>query len=116
MILELEQKIVARWPGWFDMRGDLRRTAMPRGFQHGDRWFDPVYQLSERLEPLVGELNTTLPPGEHFEVLQVKQKFGGLRFDVSHQNAPIDSEIERARQDSLRTCESYDSMKLGYPF
>ena len=103
---ELEQKIVARWPDWFDVRGDLRKTLMPRGFEHRDGWFDLLYRLCERLEPLVGELNTTLPPGEHFEVLQVKQKLGELRFYVSHQNAAIDAEIELAYLESLRTCEN----------
>jgi hypothetical protein len=106
MIPELEQKIVARWPSWFDMRGDLRKTLMPRGFQCRDGWFDLIHRLCERLEPFVSKLNATLPPEEHFEVLQVKQKFGGLRFYVSHNNGAIDSEIERAHLESLGTCEN----------
>ena len=102
---DLEQKIVSRWPGWFDVHGDRRRTAMPRGFECGDGWFDLIWDLCERLEPLVCELNATLQPAEHFEVLQVKQKFGGLRFYVSHHTAAIDSEIEAAKLESRRTCE-----------
>jgi len=78
---------------------------MPRGFECGDGWSDLLYRLCERLEPLVRKLNATLDPRERFEVLQVKQKLGGLRFYVSHHAAAIDTEIDRARLSSLRTCE-----------
>jgi hypothetical protein len=78
---------------------------MPRGFQCADGWFDLVYRLCERLEPLVLALSATLPPGDRFEVLQAKQKMGELRFYVSHHNAAIDAETGAARMDSLRTCE-----------
>ena len=102
---DLEKRIVARWPRWFDIHGDWRRTAMPRGFECGDGWFDLIWGLCERLEPLVEELNAKLPQGDRFEVLQVKEKFGGLRFYVSRHTDAIDTEIGRARLESLRTCE-----------
>lgn len=106
---ELERKIVARWPDWFDVHGDLRRTLMPHGFQCGDGWFDLVRRLCERLEPLVTELSTALPDGDRFEVLEIKQKMGSLRFYVSHHDAAIDTEIDGARLDSRRTCENCGS-------
>jgi len=102
---ELERKLVERWPHWFDVQGDIRKTLMPRGFQCGDGWFDLIQRLCERLEPLVSELTATLPFGKHFEVQQVKQKFGGLRFYVSHRSAAIDAEIAGASLDSQCTCE-----------
>jgi hypothetical protein len=101
----LEQKIVARWTDWFHMHGDLRRTLMPYGLQCGDGWFDLVWRLCERLEPVVSELNEVLPDDDRFEVLEVKQKMGTLRFYVSHHSAAIDAEIEATRLESLRTCE-----------
>jgi hypothetical protein len=77
---------------------------MPRGFEHGDGWFDILWRLCEDLEPLVA--------GDEFEVLQVKEKFGGLRFYVrlddlrlSHANEAIDRRIGAAMEDSFRTCE-----------
>jgi hypothetical protein len=79
---------------------------MPYGFQCNDGWFDLVWRLCERLEPVVSELNATLPDGDRFEVSQVKQKLGSLRFYVSHCNAAIDAEIDGARLESLRTCEN----------
>lgn len=39
---ELEQRLVERWPTWFKVGGDIRNTAMPRGFEHDDGWFDSV--------------------------------------------------------------------------
>ena len=101
-----ERSIVERWPEWFDVEGDVRRTLMPLGFQHGDGWYGLVYQLCEQLEPLVGELNTSLQAsGEHFRVLEVKQKMGALRFYVSHHSDAVDAMIDAARQRSLEMCE-----------
>ena len=52
---ELEQKLVERYPNWFNPKGDIRYTAMPRGFEHEDGWFDLILRLCEDLEPLVAE-------------------------------------------------------------
>ncbi len=101
---ELEQKIVAQWPDWFDVHGDPTRTGMAHGFHCEDGWFDLLYSLCERLAPLVAELNATLH-GERFEVMQVKQKMGGVRFYTSHHTPAIDTVIEDAQRESLRTCE-----------
>jgi hypothetical protein len=78
---ELEQRLVERWTTWFNIGGDIRDTAMPWGFTHGDGWFDILWRLCEDLEPLVAEFERT--SGLKFEVLQVKEKFGGLRFYVN---------------------------------
>jgi hypothetical protein len=80
--------------------------AMPRGFQCGDGWFDVIHGLCERLEPFVIKPNATLGVDAHFAVLQIKQKFGGLRFYVTHHTTAIDNEIDRAHLKSLRTCEN----------
>jgi hypothetical protein len=37
---ELEQRLVERWPTWFNTGGDIRYTAMPWGYIHDDGWFD----------------------------------------------------------------------------
>ena len=68
---ELERRLVERWPTWFNVEGDIRETLMPRGFTHGDGWFDLVWRLCERLEPVVAaaEAETAHP----FQVLQVKE-------------------------------------------
>lgn len=48
----LEQRLVERWPTWFNTGGDVRHTLI---FTHGDSWFDIVWRLCEDLEPLVAE-------------------------------------------------------------
>lgn len=101
---ELEQKIVERWPTWFNTGGDFRYPAMPRGFQHDDGWFSLVWRLCEDLEPLVAEFEVA--SGLNFEVLQVKEKFGGLRFYVNcRKEEAIRRRIEAAIQESFHTCE-----------
>jgi hypothetical protein len=101
---ELERRLVERWPKWFNTEGDIRCTAMPRGFEHDDGWFDIVWRLCEDLEPLVAqfEKETGLP----FEVLQVKEKFGGLRFYVNcRRNEAISRRIGIAADEFFHTCE-----------
>ena len=100
---ELEQKLVERWQSWFNVTGDPRKTRMADGFVHGDGWFDIVWRLSEDLEPLAAEAEKAT--GRPFEVLQVKQKLGGLRFYVNHGTDAIRKRIEAAQLDSLHTCE-----------
>jgi hypothetical protein len=100
---ELEQRLVERYPTWFNTGGDVRYTAMPRGFEHDDGWFDIVWRLCKDLEPLVAQLEQEI--GCQFEVMQVKEKFGGLRFYVNHKSDAIRQRIEAAIQESLHCCE-----------
>jgi hypothetical protein len=100
---ELEQKLVERWPSWFDIHGDVRHTLMRFGFQHGDGWFNLLWRLCEDLEPLVAEMEKESK--QSFEVLQVKEKFGGLRFSVNQHTDAINERIGAAVQESFNTCE-----------
>jgi hypothetical protein len=101
---ELEQRLVERWPKWFNTGGDFRYTLMPRGFTHDDGWFDILWRLCEDLEPLVAQFEKET--GLQFEVLQVKEKFGGLRFYVNcRRNEAIRKRIETAIEASFHTCE-----------
>jgi hypothetical protein len=100
---ELERRLVEHWPTWFKTEGDIRYTAMPRGFVHDDGWFDILWRLCADLEPLVTEMERA--GGRQFEVLQVKEKFGGLRFYVNCRNDAIRQRIEAAIQESFHTCE-----------
>jgi hypothetical protein len=76
---------------------------MPLGFQHDDGWFRLVWRLCEDLEPLVAE--AVKESGKPFEVLQVKEKFGTLRFYVSHHTDEIDERINSAEVESAHICE-----------
>jgi hypothetical protein len=85
------------------VNGDIRETAMPLGFTHQDGWFDIIWRLCEDLEPLVAEVE--LKTGQPFEVLQVKEKFGGARFYTNLHSEAISKRIEAAAMESYRTCE-----------
>jgi len=50
---------------------------MTLGFRHGDGWFDIIWRLCGDLEPRVAAFEHA--SGRQFEILQVKEKFGGLR-------------------------------------
>jgi hypothetical protein len=100
----LEQKMVERWPTWFNTGGDIKDTAMARGFEHDDGWFGILWRLCEDLEPLVAEFEEA--GGPKFEVLQVKDNFGGLRFYVNcRRNEAIRQLIGIAADESFHTCE-----------
>jgi hypothetical protein len=99
----LEQKLVERWPTWFNTKGDFRDTAMPRGFCCDNGWFNILGRLFENLEPLVANFERT--SGLQFEVLQVKEKFGELRIHVNDKTEEISQAIGQAQLEALLTCE-----------
>jgi hypothetical protein len=103
MRYELQQRLVDRWPTWFNIGGDPRHTLMQFGFQHGDGWFDLLWRLCDRLEPVVAAAEKET--GTPFEVCQAKEKFGGLRFYVNFKNDDISTLIEAAEVESFYTCE-----------
>lgn len=100
---ELEAKLVARWPEWFRVNGDIQQTLMPLGFQHGDGWFPILFKLCDELEPLVVDWERN--SGRSFVVLEVKEKFGSLRFYANADDDLIQQRIEAATLESLSICE-----------
>jgi hypothetical protein len=64
---KLEQKLVRRWPAWFDIQG----------FEHGDGCFDILWRLFADLQPLVEELERE--GSQSFAVVRVREERGGLR-------------------------------------
>jgi hypothetical protein len=62
-----------------------------------------VWRLCEDLEPLVASFERE--SGFQFEILQVKEKFGGLRIYVNNADEAIRQRIEAAEQESFHTCE-----------
>jgi hypothetical protein len=101
---ELEQRLFEHWPTGFNPKGDVRHTLMSFGFQHEDGWFDILWRLCGDLEPRVAEFEHEAG-GRQFEILQVKEKFGGLRVHVNDANDAIRQCIETAIGESFRTCE-----------
>jgi hypothetical protein len=99
---ELELKFKERWPDWFrHLYSDPRTSCLYLGFTHGDGWFDLVWQLCEQIEPIV----LAEPGPEPFEVYQVKEKLGGLRFYNNHPSERIEQLCTEAAVRSFHVCE-----------
>ena len=56
------------------------------------------YQLCEKLEPIVADKPS-------FQVLQVKEKLGGLRFYTNYSDDAISALVASAEIESIHTCE-----------
>jgi hypothetical protein len=75
-------------------------------FECHDGWYHLIDDLSRKLEPLVEKLNKRIPEDEYkFYAVQVKQKFGGLRFYMSWDSDEIDDLIMPAQEHSYKICE-----------
>jgi hypothetical protein len=98
---ELEQKLVKRFPTWFNVNGDARRSLTPFGFQCDDGWYKILWRLCVDMEPLVADIEKE--SGERFEVVQVKEKLGTLRFYVSHHSDAINERIAEASKERIWT-------------
>lgn len=97
---ELEVQLVSEFPSFFRgyEDGDPRQTLMVFGFECGDGWFGLIHKLCE-------DIRATNPP-EDFCAVQVKEKFGGLRFYVRGGTHEIIQLIDDAEKRSYHTCES----------
>ena len=77
----------------------MTETCMCWGFDCGDGWFDVIYDLSKEI--------TKIDP--NVEAVQVKEKFGGLRFYIGGvSNKTHDAVYEavyKAEERAERTCE-----------
>ncbi|MCK9428581.1 MAG: hypothetical protein M0R17_01050 [Candidatus Omnitrophica bacterium] len=74
------------------------------GFWAPDEWFDILNRLSEKIENYL-----IAHPGIEFQVMQVKEKFGGLRFYVNIVINEINQYIEEAE------IEVYELQKAKAP-
>jgi hypothetical protein len=97
-----DKAIFEKWPQWFRDKDDYRLSGMGLGFRCDDGWYELIYSLCERLEPMVAALGDR---ASDFQIVQVKEKFGGLRFYVDGSNAEIEEAIDSASELSILTCE-----------
>jgi len=152
---ELDKKLVEAFPLLYgDRHASMQSTAMCWGFP-GDGWFDIIWDLSSKLEPIiqkfiddnpnlncsncacnkdrhyawktkapgrclaihVNPLSKEDPPGNYRACFcdtyigsyprasQVKEKFGGLRFYMTHGTEEVYALISKAEALSCKTCE-----------
>ena len=95
---KLVKKFYDRWPKWFQgLTQSPTQSCLAFGFECGDGWFDLLWNLCEDIEKL--------NPPDDFEVHQVKEKFGGLRFYIGVATDEIFNCIHQAETESYKTCE-----------
>lgn len=105
---ELEQQLFKDYPHTFRNHSYLAV---------GDGWYDLVKQIAEKVEPFAEgwwrskNPEPPVPEGEEYVLLpkftvQVKEKFGGLRFYTVHglPDEVIDFMLEKEAE-SFKTCE-----------
>lgn len=100
MTKELQQKLYDRFPVLYRQKDlPMTQTCMCWGIEVDDGWFDLIWMLSLALED---ETKTT---GAVIEAVQVKEKFGGLRFYVGACTERGHNLINAAERLSEITCE-----------
>lgn len=76
------------------------------GFECFNGWYDIIYELSSKVEPLIREWIDENGEDGHPRALQVKEKFGTLRFYMTTANDEMYKEINKAEMMSGITCEA----------
>lgn len=123
---ELDKMLCEKYPEIFaDRRGDMRKTLMCWGFDVGDGWFNIINQACRLIQWHIDQSRKNthminqrrddcLPIFEwmenHEEVpqvtaVQVKEKFGTLRFYVDYEDDYTQGVLAMAEAMSAVTCE-----------
>lgn len=98
MIKELTDKLYQLCPNvYFNHENDLY------GIETGNGWYSLIEKLSLQLE----EILLKIPEQERrkYRAIQIKQKFGLLRFYLSVSTPEMNALITQAEEDSGRICE-----------
>lgn len=82
------------------------KTCMCWGFCVGKGWFQVIWDLS-----LAIEKELELKPNSEFAVVQVKEKFGGLRYYIENSSPAIENLIVEAEKLCNITCSECGSPK-----
>ena len=82
---------------------DSRYPLPMFGFECGIGWYDLLDNLLNDINTYYYENYGTIP--EEFHVVQIKEKFGSLRFYVYGSNNYVDDLISKAEELSYQTCE-----------
>ena len=92
---ELDEALVRDFPNLFqDRNAPMGQTCMCWGFECGDGWEPLIRRLCEKLEPL------------EVVAMQVKEKFGGLRFYTTGDvNDKVWEMTQEAETESYKSCE-----------
>lgn len=111
---ELSKKLFDRFK-FFKPQKPMIESLMGFGFECSNGWFDLIWELCEKIEKELdvmeidvseeakGRLDDTY---SEFEVIQVKEKFGTLRFYTNWGTEEIHNLINEAEGKSATICET----------
>lgn len=95
---ELQEKLFNEFPNiFFDRNKSIMETCMCWGIDCGDGWYNLIRDLCLKIKKLDKK--------RIIKAVQVKEKFGELRFYTNYYIDKIDKEINKAEQKSLKICE-----------
>jgi hypothetical protein len=78
---ELDKQLVEKYPKIFrDRYAPMTETAMCWGFDVGDGWYDILDNLCNQIQHYIDWKNKNEEKVKQVVAVQVKEKFGGLRF------------------------------------
>ena len=99
------RKIMKDFPGLYPKHNPLYSSGiiLPMTFDCDDGWFKLLYQISKDIQRVIDNQPDELL--KDFAVLQVKEKFGELRFYVGSFNQEIGDLIKKAEEMSGQLCE-----------
>jgi hypothetical protein len=99
-----EKEIFKKYPKIFRQKNlSIRESCMPWGLDCGIGWFDLIDDLCSKIQKICNKR------GFQTETVQVKEKFGELRFYVYNSNDEIDDLISKAEEKSYKICENCGS-------
>jgi len=96
MTKELDQLLFDKFK-FFKPERPMSEALMCFGFNVGDGWFSLLWNLCNKIDKI--------EKPENFEVVQVKEKFGGLRFYTNYTNEEISKLIRKAEEISYKICD-----------
>jgi len=100
---ELEKKLVDDFPELFIHIDNPRASLMGFGCGCDDGWFGLVYNLTKDIYDEAKK--TGVLCNDDFYVVQIKEKFGQLRYYITYGNDEIFKLIEEAERVSATICE-----------
>lgn len=107
---ELDAKLVEKYPKIFSDRfGIPQETLMCFGFEHGDGWYNIIDKLCENIQSHIDWHNRAGEKVPQLVAVQVKEKFGALRFYTGPSTDYIRGMIAMAESMSEVTCEECGS-------
>jgi|SRR5882672_3645114 len=92
-------KLVSRYPNLY---------MHMKYFECANGWYALIDELSSELEKLIIDFNKTPDHEPEFTccfAVQVKEKFGGLRFYMSCETDKMSDLIRKSEEDSYKICE-----------